>query len=247
MIGWVIIVVLVLLWVLRRNSARLKGSAGEIRVARRLARLDPTEYRVLNRLLIVNGDMSSQIDHVVVSRFGIFVIETKNYKGWICGAETSEYWTQYTSRRVVEFRNPIKQNRSHICVLQKVLPEYGTDIYRPIVVFAGRAELYKVFSSLPVVYCRNLLRTIRGYEGAACLSARQVESIVQKLTGINRQDRTAKKEHVCRVRSQMEERRRMEQAGICPWCGAPVILKQGPYGWFYGCSNYPACRYRRHS
>ncbi|WP_182654318.1 topoisomerase DNA-binding C4 zinc finger domain-containing protein [Alistipes indistinctus] len=39
----------------------------------------------------------------------------------------------------------------------------------------------------------------------------------------------------------------MEQVGICPWCGVPVILKQGPYGRFYGCSNYPACRYRRHS
>ena len=28
----------------------------------------------------------------------------------------------------------------------------------------------------------------------------------------------------------------------CENCGAPIILRIGPYGYFYGCSTFPACR-----
>lgn len=240
---YVIAIVLTALWMLRRNASRIKGHIGERRVARQLARLDPEEYRVINGLLIVDGNTSSQIDHLVVSRFGIFVIETKNFKGYISGGETSQYWTQYVYGWKNRFRNPIKQNQSHICALRHVLPEYGREIYHPVVVFAGSARLGGVYSSFPVVYARDLLRTIAGRRGTACLSPGQIDGIVQELTGSNRKDRNTKRQHVYRVRRQVYERQRMERAGICPRCGARLVPRQGKYGRFYGCSNYPACKY----
>ena len=70
-----------------------KGAYAEDRVARRLSQL-PEEYQVFNDVYIRSGGRSVQIDHVVISRYGVFVIETKNYKGWVYGSENAEYWTQ---------------------------------------------------------------------------------------------------------------------------------------------------------
>ena len=61
----------------------VKGFIGEKTVASELDRLPSEEYRILNDVLISFGSGSSQIDHIVISIYGIFVIETKNYKGWI--------------------------------------------------------------------------------------------------------------------------------------------------------------------
>lgn len=80
---YLIVLAVIILLVIRVNRSRIKGSWGEYKVARQLKKLNPEEYKVINRLLFRTEDRSSQIDHVVVSRFGIYVIETKNFKGWI--------------------------------------------------------------------------------------------------------------------------------------------------------------------
>src|SRR5437870_2475422 len=76
------------------------GRSGERFVAKRLSELGSTNYRVLNDLLLSsNGSLAStQIDHVVVSNYGIFCIETKAYSGWIFGNARDEYWTQVIYR-----------------------------------------------------------------------------------------------------------------------------------------------------
>ena len=109
-----VIGVVVLLLILRLNMPKIKGSVGEAKAARQLSKLDREEYRVINDILVTSHGHSSQIDHIVVSRFGIFVIETKHYKGWIHGGENSEYWTQSIYNHKNKFRNPIKQNAGHI-------------------------------------------------------------------------------------------------------------------------------------
>ena len=74
----------------------LIGKSGENFVSRKLSRLDPRRYTTLNDLMLPsNGNTATtQIDHVVVSDFGIFCIETKSYRGWIFGNAQQEYWTQ---------------------------------------------------------------------------------------------------------------------------------------------------------
>ena len=67
-----------------------------------------------------------QIDHVVVSRKGIFVLETKNYTGWIFGNENSQNWTQVIYKRKEKFYNPIWQNFDHIQALKEFLGEITT-------------------------------------------------------------------------------------------------------------------------
>ena len=94
-IGSIIIITLpialiALLWKLIPS----KGAMGEKRVAHILKKLPEDRYKVINNLLIQNNGYTTQIDHIVVSVYGIFVIETKTYQGWIYGGENSDYWTQ---------------------------------------------------------------------------------------------------------------------------------------------------------
>ena len=78
-----ILLAIAIVFLLRRLVIRAKGAVGETVVATELGLLPRDKYRVLNDVTLPTPNGSSQIDHVVVSIYGIFVIETKNYKGWI--------------------------------------------------------------------------------------------------------------------------------------------------------------------
>lgn len=76
---------------------------------------------MLKDLTLPSRGGTTQIDHVVVSRFGIFVIETKNMKGWIYGSADQAQWTQVIYRHKSKFQNPIRQNYKHVKAIQELL------------------------------------------------------------------------------------------------------------------------------
>ena len=94
-----------------------KGVVGEEQVANILSKLPQEEYKIINNLLINQNGNTTQIDHVVVSEYRIFVIETKFYQGQIYGGTNSDYWTQNIYGNKYSLRNPIHQNRVHIHAL----------------------------------------------------------------------------------------------------------------------------------
>lgn len=102
---------------------RSKGAKGERIVAGRLNDLNQQFYRVFHDLYLPRPDGSgtTQIDHVVVSRFGIFVIETKYYNGWIFGNARQKKWTQSIYGRNTQFPNPLHQNHLHVLALKAFL------------------------------------------------------------------------------------------------------------------------------
>ena len=106
-----IIVVVILLIHFSRNKR--KGRYGEKRVATILNSL-PDEYTIFNDVYIEENGKSTQIDHVVFSPYGIFVIETKHYKGWIYGDERESFWTKNINGNKYEFYNPLFQNYGHV-------------------------------------------------------------------------------------------------------------------------------------
>ena len=100
------------------NSPKQKGKRGEKLVAWRLRKGLPAEYRILNDIYLPLPDgMTTQIDHIVVSQYGIFVVETKTYSGWIFANEKSREWMQSIYRKKSRFQNPMRQNYKHICAL----------------------------------------------------------------------------------------------------------------------------------
>lgn len=85
------IIILILIVLLNFPLWPSKGNAGEKAVSRKLSRLPKEEYKVLNNVMLATSKGTTQIDHIILSIYGIFVIETKNYNGWIYGGEESEY------------------------------------------------------------------------------------------------------------------------------------------------------------
>jgi hypothetical protein len=216
---------------------------GESRVARQLDKLRDEEHEILNDVLIRTARGSVQIDHIIISTYGIFVIETKNYDGWIHGNENSEYWTQSIYKMKTKFRNPIKQNWAHIYALKEILSDFGQAIYHPIIVFAGDAELKNISSTVPVIYHHQIPQTIMDKKGIPNLSTDQIKNIKYKLNEMNIKDKKARKEHIHQVKNNIKKRKESEKSLICIRCGGNLVVREGQYGKFYGCSNYPKCRY----
>jgi hypothetical protein len=79
------------------------------------------DYHLLNHLTLRLKGETTQIDHVLVSRFGVFVIETKHYNGWIFADSGDRQWTQVLYRVKNRFQNPIRQNYKHVCAVQELL------------------------------------------------------------------------------------------------------------------------------
>ena len=79
-----VLVALVIGFVFGRHRTYVLQNRGEARLSRALNRqFVPPDYHLLSHLTLRLKDRTTQIDHVLVSRFGVFVIETKDYKGWI--------------------------------------------------------------------------------------------------------------------------------------------------------------------
>ena len=120
----------------RRGKAIRSGKRGEKIVAKELAKLKKKDYIVINDLMIpTSNGRTSQIDHVVVSTRGIFVIETKNHAGRISGGEHAQYWQQHLSSQSRTFYNPLLQNRSHLRAIRRLLPKMDAELFSTIVVF----------------------------------------------------------------------------------------------------------------
>ena len=131
-------------------KSSFKGFLGEtvINVAMWL-KLEKDVYHRLNGITLprANGG-STQIDHIIVSVYGIFVIETKNYKGWIYGSENQRQWTQvFSNGSKFKFQNPLHQNYLHIKTLADLL---GLELsyFHSMISFIGECEL-KTRDELP--------------------------------------------------------------------------------------------------
>jgi len=123
------------------RSSKVKGKIGEKFVGAFLSRLGD-EYVVINDVTLITDGDSTQIDHIVVSLKGIWVIETKNYQGWIFGGEKDSTWTQKIGRQTFKFQNPLRQNYKHMKYLAQYL-EIRESFIHPFVVFLGDASFPK--------------------------------------------------------------------------------------------------------
>lgn len=221
------------------NLPTVKGFFGEFFIRVILKFLDKEKYIVINDVLIpANDGKTAQIDHVIVSSYGIFVIETKNYSGWIFGNENSKNWTQVIYKTKNQFYNPILQNKGHVKALQDLLADYPDVKYIPIVVFTLNANFKKLEVTSHVVYSLGLLSIIKMYD-TEVISKTELESIYQLIINANNTDRVARQEHV----ENIKDYKYKTEIGKCPRCGGNLVERHGKYGLFIGCSNYPKCRF----
>lgn len=124
-----------------RYRAHVVRNRGEAILSREvMRRFRPPDYHLLNHITLRLKDGTTEIDHILVSRFGVFVIETKDYKGWIFAGANDRNWTQVLYRAKFKFQNPIRQNYRHVCAVRELLEFLDPDVINAVVVFTGEAE-----------------------------------------------------------------------------------------------------------
>ena len=142
------------------KSPWFKGWIGELQV--NLVTkffLNKDTYHLIKNVTIPADGGTTQIDHVIVSRFGVFVVETKNLRGWIFGKEGDAYWTQKLYRHSEKFQNPLRQNYKHTKTLADILG-ISDDKTRSVIVFIGDSS-FKTDMPENVTNPRRYIRYIR--------------------------------------------------------------------------------------
>lgn len=231
------------------SQAEAIGDFGEKRVSMYLGDLDCEDYWIFNDLLIRDGNYTTQVDHVIISRFGVFVLETKNVHGNVYGGGNAEFWKSYLpddgfrydgSTQEHKLRNPILQNEGHIKTLSRLV--FGNEVpVRGIVVFPDSTDL-KVSADQPVLHMREVVPFIKRYRDVV-LSSDQLAFYKGRLLEVISVSESDRRTHLDNVHYNKERRDSAVASGICPKCGCKLVLRDGRYGRFYGCSNYPNCRY----
>ena len=131
-----LLIVVIVIEVLK--SPKVKGWSGEkfVKVSSQFS-LDSKRYIQFHDVTLYDrSGHTTQIDHIIISPYGIFVIETKNYSGWIFGSEHDSQWTQKIYKKSYQFQNPLRQNYRHIKVLSDIL-NLNQNKFISIIVFTG--------------------------------------------------------------------------------------------------------------
>ncbi len=94
------------------------------------------DYHHFRRIIIPTLRGTTEIDHLIVSKFGIFVVELKDRSGWIFGNAADAHWSAVHFKKKFRFQNPLRQNYGHMKALEAFL---GVDprVLHGIVVFRG--------------------------------------------------------------------------------------------------------------
>jgi hypothetical protein len=203
--------------------------------------LRSSDYVDLNSVTIRTRGGTTQIDHVIVSRYGVFVVETKNMSGWIFGGKGDPFWTKTNWGKKLRFQNPLHQNEGHIRALA-TLTGIAPNRFHSVVVFRGNCSLRTAMP--PNVLTGGYIGYIKSKTHVLFTDA-EVKRIVAAIETARLPNTHATQwKHVDYVKQ------RFESTTTCGRCGSPLVLRTVRSGsnagkQFLGCSRYPSCRYVR--
>ena len=183
-LGFAIFVFGLLIGFLLKNSYRtrliLNQNRGEAAVRKLItSNFKSPNFHLLNNVTIPFQDGTTQIDHILISTKGVFVIEVKHYSGWIFGNEKSDQWMQSIYRVKNRFQNPIHQNYRHVKAIQHLLDFLPKEQIHSIVVFSGSAE-FKTPIPNGVFYLEQLVSHLNSFQDEV-ISSNRLEFCVGRL------------------------------------------------------------------
>jgi restriction system protein len=202
--------------------------------------LDKEVYRRFHDVIVPARNGTTQIDHVLVSCYGIFVVETKNYNGWIFGDEHAPHWTISHYGKKFQFQNPLRQNFRHTQSLAEHL-QLDPAKFRSVVFFIGDCELKTTFPAN--VMTRGLASHIQSFT-TACLTPSQAGAVVTALAALRSDPTLTSRAHLASLNE------RLDSTPVCPRCSSPLVertARSGPNAGmtFLGCEGFPKCRFVR--
>lgn len=208
-----------------------------------------------NVLLFLNDD-TTEIDLLIISKFGIFIVETKHRKGSIYGKENDTKWTQYFSKKVTyPFQNPLKQNYKHLKFIEEITGISSNHIHSVIVFFESKKlpEIKNVGKALNMIdYIQSFKDIVFNDEELTGIIDR-IENHQKKYIPENIQAHINSVQKIIEEKTTKKETKIIETINIetsiipeCPLCGSPMELRKTKLP-FWGCSQFgkKLCRGKR--
>jgi hypothetical protein len=187
------------------NRARFLGAMAERQLHRLLVRDLSVTYQHYRNLILetAQGDLT-EVDHLVLSPYGIFVIEVKNYKGWIFGGEHQPQWTVQHFRSKNSFQNPLQQNQKHTGAVKFTLGiglQDGKQV-QSVVAFSDRGE-FKTPLPAQVCYIRQVVAYIQQYT-QPCFSDKQLRQFSARLNMALSSRKVLTRMHLAQVKAKVK-------------------------------------------
>ena len=231
----------------------LQGNVGEY-LTKYMAQIDIPEVLVLHDILIDGYDgHTSQIDLLLIGEKGIYVLEVKMYpEAKIYGDGKKSKWYYYKCGQKYDIYSPMRQNHNHIKYLKEFLKDFGdVPCFSVIVMICDNFKVSNIndnadnpdtviLSGLPQL--RNGLKLLAKGKAVA-FSEEQKHEIYEYIKTnqyVGKEKRLEHKEQIKVIKEEALENVNRKQ---CPYCKTELVLRKGKYGDFYGCSNFPACKY----
>ena len=229
------------------KSAWFKGVLGEWQVNLLIKFfLDKDNYHLIKNVTLPTDDGTTQIDHIIVSKYGIFVVETKNMKGWIFGSANQKQWTQKIFKHTSKFQTPLHQNYKHVKTLEDLLLtrcKAKNDCIFSVIIFIGDST-FKTKMPDNVRFARGGIGYIKSKRDIA-FSEDEVTDIIEQIES-GRLERSIKtnRQHVKHVKEIVKEK---SDTKSCSRCNSDMVLRKAAKGKnagneFWGCSAFPKCR-----
>lgn len=219
----------------------------------------------MTNVLLPTDSGTTQIDHLIFSPFGIFVMELKNMKGKIYGKANETQWTQFFSKtKTFKFQNPLRQNYKHVKIVEAIIGA-PPESFRSIVIFTGFVD--KLPEIPNVLKPLAAIDSIRAFK-TPILSEQDLETYFERIRAASLESgRANEKEHISHVKEIVEgkdrktppavpvppvmpppvqEELRDGEPVLCPRCGSEMVhrisKKKEDAKPFWGCSRFPKCR-----
>ena len=237
-IYWILMIICILIiFICLKFGNKIIGWFGEKWTKDEINKLPKDKYKILNDIMIMLNGKTYQIDHIIVSCYGIFVIETKQYNGMITGSKYDKYWVRHIGNKKCYYSNPIRQNYGHMKAICELLNINDNKVIS-LVNVTSNAKL-KIDHDGELVRNYSILEKIYSYKTEII---NNVDEIVEKILNNNITDKRIRKEHIEIIRNKYVDDK---DISTCPKCGSILKERTGKYGKFLGCSNYPNCKYTR--
>ncbi|WP_256816646.1 nuclease-related domain-containing protein [Cytobacillus sp. Bac17] len=218
------------------------GELGEYKIDIQLDQL-PKSYRYMSDIMIPNPNSItgfSQIDHIIISPYAIFVIETKNYTGTIYGSRDKDKWLINGKFPMV---NPFNQNFGHIKAVQSLLRNVNVSNIVSMVSFSRRCifkvdlNLRKIQSNELIVYDTELSdfitrkqNVLRLLFNAPVYTEEKIQQMYDILIRNHITDIEIREQHIKNIKMNKKEvESKLNSSASCATCGKMVSDKVRKY------------------
>lgn len=118
-----------------------KGKIGEQKIFDEISSIDIYNKILRNvRIPINDSEKTTEIDLILITCSGLYIIESKNWNGIISRTKKDDWYMTFNFKKMKHINSPVKQNKYHINYLMQYL-DLDSSYFKSYIVFNEKNKL----------------------------------------------------------------------------------------------------------